>query len=138
MSIVNFEQVNADYHVFNSAVQFNFSTLFNSLVPRINKPSYTFKTLQKKKKKFSIKGFFSKCNQIRSLVTFTEEILNRKLHFSCSKINGFFVKSAEKFSIIFVEIFVDNNLRTTHLWNLSHIFQDRLITILWFACYVAK
>ena len=35
--------------------------------------------------KFSIKDFFSKCDQIRSfyvdLVTFTEEILHWKLHF---------------------------------------------------------
>ena len=37
--------------------------------------------------KFSIKDFFSKCDQIRSFLfladlgTFTEEILNRKLHF---------------------------------------------------------
>ena len=38
--------------------------------------------------KFSIKDFFSKCNQIRrfsaDLVTFTEEILNGRLHFLCS------------------------------------------------------
>ena len=37
--------------------------------------------------KFSIKDFFSKRDQIRftaDLVTFTEEILNGKLHFSCS------------------------------------------------------
>ena len=38
--------------------------------------------------KFSIKDFFSKCDQMRKfpadLVTFTEEILNRKLHFLCS------------------------------------------------------
>ena len=39
--------------------------------------------------KFSTKDFFSKCDQIRSpfpadLVTFTEEILNGKLHFLCS------------------------------------------------------
>ena len=37
-----------------------------------------------KKMKFSMKNFFSKCDQIRSetadLVTFTEEILNGKLH----------------------------------------------------------
>ena len=36
---------------------------------------------------FSIKNFFSKCDQICSfladLVTFTEEILNAKLHFLC-------------------------------------------------------
>ena len=32
------------------------------------------------KMKLSIKDFFSKCDQI----TFTEEILNRKLHFLCS------------------------------------------------------
>ena len=40
--------------------------------------------------KFSIRDFFSKCDQIRGsglsvdLVTFTEEILNRKLYFLCS------------------------------------------------------
>ena len=36
--------------------------------------------------KFSIKDFFSKCDQIRTadLVTVTEEILNGKLHFLCS------------------------------------------------------
>ena len=36
------------------------------------------------KMKFAIKDFFSKCDQIRrpvDLVTFTEEILNRNLHF---------------------------------------------------------
>ena len=34
------------------------------------------------KMKFSIMGFFSKCDQIRrKLVTFTEEIFNGKLHF---------------------------------------------------------
>ena len=37
------------------------------------------------KMKFSIKDFFSKCDQIRrNLVTFTGEILNGKLHFVCS------------------------------------------------------
>ena len=35
--------------------------------------------------KFSIKDFFSKCDQIRAdLVTFTEESLNGKLCFFCS------------------------------------------------------
>ena len=33
------------------------------------------------KMKFSIKDFFSKCDQIHNLVTFTEEALNRKLYF---------------------------------------------------------
>ena len=37
---------------------------------------------------FSFKDFFSKCDQIRrktaDMVTFTEEILNGKLHFLCS------------------------------------------------------
>ena len=38
------------------------------------------------KMKFSIKDFFSKCDQIRrDLVTFTEEILNGKLYFLCSE-----------------------------------------------------
>ena len=40
------------------------------------------------KMKFSIKDFFSKCDQIRrflvTLVTFTEEVLNGKLYFLCS------------------------------------------------------
>ena len=34
--------------------------------------------------KFSIKDFFSKCNQIANLVTFAEEILNGKYYFLCS------------------------------------------------------
>ena len=33
---------------------------------------------------FSIKDFFSKCDQLRNLVTFTEEILNGKRHILCS------------------------------------------------------
>ena len=36
------------------------------------------------KMKFSIKDFFSKCDQIRSLVIFTEETFNGKLHSLCS------------------------------------------------------
>ena len=40
------------------------------------------------KMKFSIKDFFSKCDQIcrilQILVTFNKEILNGELHFSCS------------------------------------------------------
>ena len=41
--------------------------------------------------KFSVEGIFSKCDQIRrkletaDLVTFTEEILNEKVHFLCSE-----------------------------------------------------
>ena len=38
------------------------------------------------KNKFSIKDFFSECDQIRNLVTFAEEILNGKLIFLCSVI----------------------------------------------------
>ena len=33
--------------------------------------------------KFSIKDFFSKCEQTADLFTFTKEILNGKLHFMC-------------------------------------------------------
>ena len=40
------------------------------------------------KMNLSIKDFFSKCDQIR-LVTFTEEILNGKLHFLCRAGNDF-------------------------------------------------
>ena len=38
------------------------------------------------KMKFSIKDFFSKCDQIRSLVTFIEEILNGKFIFCAVRI----------------------------------------------------
>ena len=34
--------------------------------------------------KFSIKDFFSKCDQTADLFTFTEEVLDGKLHFLCS------------------------------------------------------
>ena len=47
------------------------------------------KDITAQKMKFSIKGFFSKCDQIRrpgGFVTFTEEILNVKLHFLCIKL----------------------------------------------------
>ena len=37
------------------------------------------------KTKFSIKDFFSKCVHTADLVTFTEEILNGKLHFLYSE-----------------------------------------------------
>ena len=51
--------------------------------------------LTAQKMKFSIKNFFSKCDQIHSLtaglVTFTEEILHRKLHFLCSDLNGHYL-----------------------------------------------
>ena len=47
-----------------------------------------FYDITAQKMKFSTKGFFSKCDHIRSetadLVTVIEEILNRKLHFLCS------------------------------------------------------
>ena len=42
------------------------------------------KTITAQKMEFSIKDFFSKCDQIQDLVTFTKEILNGKLHFLCS------------------------------------------------------
>ena len=42
------------------------------------------------KTKFFIKDFFSKCDQFfEEMVTFTEEILNGKIHFLCSVINTF-------------------------------------------------
>ena len=41
------------------------------------------------KMKFSFKDFFSKCAQfLADLLTFTEEILNGKLHFLCSECNS--------------------------------------------------
>ena len=52
-------------------------------------PSYTAQ-----KMKFSIKDFFSKCDQMfpADLVTFTKEIPNGKLHFLCcdNNLNGRF------------------------------------------------
>ena len=36
------------------------------------------------KMKFSIKYVFSKCDQIANLITFTEDMLNKKLYFLCS------------------------------------------------------
>ena len=44
--------------------------------------------------KFSTKDFFSKCDQIRNNVTFTEEILNGKLYFLCSVKSKMDVKHA--------------------------------------------
>ena len=41
-----------------------------------------FTTAQKMK--FSIKYVFSKCDQIVNLITFTEDMLNKKLYFLCS------------------------------------------------------
>ena len=46
-----------------------------------------YDTSTTEKTKFSIKDFFSKCDEIHAdLVTFTEEILNGKLQFFCSVI----------------------------------------------------
>ena len=57
-----------------------------SNVLQIKETSFSVDTAQKMK--FCIKDFFSKCDQIckeaADLVTFTEEILNGKVHFLCS------------------------------------------------------
>ena len=47
--------------------------------------------------KFSIQNFFNKCDQIRSDfgATFTEVIINKKLHFSCSVCLTFFFRKYE-------------------------------------------
>ena len=48
---------------------------------------FTWQTDTAQKMKFSMKDFLGKCDQIHrklDLVTFTEEILNGKLHFLCS------------------------------------------------------
>ena len=54
-------------------------------------------TVTAQKIKFFIKDFFSKCDQINcdqetaDLVTYTEEILNGKLHFLCNEFkSGYF------------------------------------------------
>ena len=59
------------------------------LILRVNPKIYLYTQIfTAQKMKFSMKGFFSKFDQIRrfpaDLVTFTEEILNVKLHFMCS------------------------------------------------------
>ena len=52
------------------------------------------------KMKFSNEEFFSKCDQIRSklriLLKFTEEILNRKLHFLCSELHKSYISFQRK------------------------------------------
>ena len=51
--------------------------------------------------KFSIKDFFSKCDEIRSfadLVTFSEEILNGKCHFLCSFCISFYSDEIHRFT----------------------------------------
>ena len=55
------------------------------------------KTVQKNMK-FSIKDFFSKCDQVRKKlrITFTEKILNGKLHFLCSARARSFWRNGQK------------------------------------------
>ena len=53
--------------------------------------TFSISITAKKNMKFSIKDFFSKCDQTTGnygLVTFTEEILKGKLHFLCSDIDS--------------------------------------------------
>ena len=57
------------------------------------------------KMKFSIKDFFKKFDQIRSF-TFTEEILNGKLHFLCSD------RYTKKYRQITVKLQSNTNLLT--------------------------
>ena len=57
------------------------------------------------KMKFFIKDFFKKCDQIRSF-TFTEEILNGKLHFLCSD------RYTKKYRQITVKLQSNTNLLT--------------------------
>ena len=49
---------------------------------------------------FSIKYFFSECGHV-DLVTFTEETLNRKLHFLCSEWEGVGWNRGTKISIVY-------------------------------------
>ena len=73
-----------------SLSRFNRWKMSNSmLILRVNPKIYLYTQIfTAQKMKFSMKGFFSKCDQSRrfpaDLVTFTEEILNVKLHFLCS------------------------------------------------------
>ena len=57
------------------------ATFFHSRENLFQKNFYT-----KQKMKFSIKDFFSKCDQIRGFGRIYLEILNEKLHFLCSVI----------------------------------------------------
>ena len=64
-----------------------FPRQFLSLKTFRNKYSHWEEFCAAQKMKFSIKDFFCKCDQPREtadLVTFTEKILNGKLHFLCS------------------------------------------------------
>ena len=60
-----------------------FEFAFNPLHGLARRLRYECHTAQEMR--FSIKDFFSNCDQIRTadLVTYTEEILNGKLHFLC-------------------------------------------------------
>ena len=64
------------------------------------------------KVKFSIKDFFSICDQMwqetADLVTFTKEILNEKLHFLCSASSIFFIVN-----FLFYIAFINSLLTTT-------------------------
>ena len=73
------------------------------------------------KMKFSIKNFFSKCDQIRrelaDLVTFTEEILNGILRFLCNvMIQVMYVKNLELLQSI--STCVEKDLRILHFLHL--------------------
>ena len=59
-------------------------------------------TFTAQKMKFSIKDFFSKCDQFPAdLITFTEETLNGKLNFLCSEYLNHVAFILMKFDLIF-------------------------------------
>ena len=65
-----------------------------------------FYKLHDTKMKFSIKDFFSNCDQeTADLVTFTEEILNRKLHFCVVKFVKFLCNSSGYDNILLCKTF---------------------------------
>ena len=80
--------------------------------------------------KFSIKDFFIKYDQMRifseDLVTFTEEILNEKLHFLCS------VYYSSATDLFLVNLWISKNSYRTHVSRCfcieSIIVSDNLLT----------
>ena len=79
--------------------------------------------------KFSIKDFYSKCDQIRSYcrnTTFTVEILNEKLHFLCKEeFNQSWIYATGKLSGSFnlANFFVCYALKITHVFFKCSVYQ---------------
>ena len=90
-----------------------------------------FITSTAQKMKFSIKDFFSKFDQIRrklDLVSFTQEILNGKLHFLCNV--GNLLEISVSIDLIYSVIVMDVLADVLRSLSISKIKEKSLIFIL--------